>query len=108
MIATTANSSLTPAALSPGTTYYWKVSSRDPNNNNAESPSAVWSFTTGLPLPAPALVSPANGATGVSNTSPLSWNAVIGSSGYIVYLGTTNPPTSAPFTPNLTLTPAEQ
>ena len=107
-----ASSPFTPtAALSPGTTYYWKVSSRDPNNSNAEAPSAVWSFTTANPLPAPGLVSPASGATGVPVTTSLSWNAVTGSAGYTVYLGTTNPPTvgtqtaSSPFTPSTPLTP---
>src|SRR5439155_20925430 len=39
--------SYTPAtALTAGAQYYWKVASRDPNNNNAETSSAVWSFTT--------------------------------------------------------------
>src|SRR5206468_2768554 len=95
---TTGLSFVPPAQLAPATTYYWKVASRDPNNNNTESSSAVWSFTTGVPLPAPALVSPGNGATGISPTPVLSWNPVSGSAGYIVYFGTTNPPTSGTFT----------
>ncbi len=41
------STSYTPApALTAGTTYYWMVASRDPNNNNKEANSAVWSFTT--------------------------------------------------------------
>src|SRR5256885_3271047 len=56
------------------------ISSRDPNNNNKESPSAVWSFTTASAVAAPTLLAPANGATGIASLPALSWNAVIGRS----------------------------
>src|SRR5258708_8798588 len=60
------STSYTPApALTVGTTYYWMVASRDPNNNNKEANSAVWSFTTPAPLAAPTPVPPANSATRV-------------------------------------------
>ena len=98
----------TPATpLSPGTTYYWKVASRDPNRNNTENPSLVWSFTTAgsPPPPPPTQVSPASGTAGVSLTPTLTWNASSGSAGYDVYLGTTNPPQSVAVTNTLSFTP---
>ncbi len=42
-------------------------------------------------LPEPALVSPANGATGVSQVPTLRWSASPGAAGYDVYLGTAFP-----------------
>ena len=111
----TTNLSYTPdTPLSSGATYYWKVASRDPNNNNAESPSTVWSFTTAQPLPPPTLMSPGNGATGIASTSSITWNPVSGSAGYMVYLGTTNPPTvsffttASSFSPSIPLTTGTQ
>ncbi len=87
--------SFTPyAPLSPGTKYYWYVSSNDPQNLLNGSASSIWSFTTASGFPAPGLSSPANGATGVPASTTLTWNSVVGSAGYNVYLGTTNPPTS--------------
>ena len=44
------------------------------------------------PLTAPVLASPADGASGVSTSTALSWNAVNGSASYSVYFGTANPP----------------
>ncbi len=43
-------------------------------------------------LPAPVLISPANGASGVSFTPILTWSAAAGATSYDVYLGTTVPP----------------
>ena len=104
--AATLASSFTPGtALIPGTTYYWRVASRDPNYRNAEASSTVWSFTTAAPLPAPTLIAPVNGSSGVSTWPTLSWNAVGGSSGYTVYFGTTNPPSAASFSGVTSFTP---
>jgi hypothetical protein len=69
-------------------------------------------FTESNAMPPPVLVSPANGATGVPVTTSLTWNAVSGSAGYQVYLGTTNPPGiqeltgSTYFTPSTPLNPS--
>ena len=112
-VSTLVNSAtFTPSlALAPGTTYYWMVASRDPNNNNKESASSVWSFTTAPALPAPTLGSPANAATGILTSASLNWNAVPGTAGYLLYLGTANPPSSAvpvngtSFTPSAALSP---
>jgi hypothetical protein len=43
-------------------------------------------------LPAPALVSPANGASGLSTTPTLSWTASTGAASYAVYVGTSLAP----------------
>src|SRR5208283_2565835 len=43
-------------------------------------------------VPAPVLVSPQNGATGVSQTPTLSWSPSAGAASYDVYLGTSAPP----------------
>jgi len=59
-----------------------------------------------LGLPAPVLVSPSNGSTGVPVTTGLIWNVVNGSSGYTVYLGTSNPPTAGVFSSGAPFTPA--
>jgi Zn-dependent metalloprotease len=65
------------SGLSPGTTYYWHV--RALNNGGITyangSSTAFWSFTT-MPLPgAFNKTAPGNGATGVSLSTTLSWNA---------------------------------
>ncbi len=103
---TTSLSYTPPASLTPGTTYYWYAASRDPNNNNAQSASAIRSFTTSPLLPSPVLSSPANGATGLSPSTSLSWSSVNGSNGYTVYLGTTNPPTSSTISTGTSFTPS--
>jgi hypothetical protein len=56
--------------------------------------------STGGPAP-PTLVSPANGATGVSLTPALTWNASAGATSYDVYLGTSPTP---PLVTNVTMT----
>ena len=100
--------SYTPGTLSHGTTYYWTVSSRDPSNNNAESKAPVRSFTTtsAASFPAPTLISPPNGATGLNINTSLSWSAVNGSAGYTVYFGTVNPPPALVVTAATSYSPA--
>jgi uncharacterized protein (TIGR03437 family) len=56
------------------------------------SDSAALAFTLGTgPLPV-SLVTPANGATGVSVATALSWTASAGATSYDVYLGAVSPP----------------
>jgi hypothetical protein len=66
----------------PGTTYYWKV--RVSQAGPIYSPwSEVRSFTIGsLEEKVPGLLSPANGATGVSLTPAFSWSPVTGAAKY--------------------------
>jgi hypothetical protein len=66
-------------------TYFWKVMAT--NVANASSIwSGVWSFTTGIP--APALVSPSNGAAGQLAALSLTWGAVAGATSYGVQVST--------------------
>ncbi len=73
--------------LDPATTYYWKVWLRC---GEIESPhSEVWSFTTGSDgtiLPAPTLLSPADGSEIWSDDLPvkLQWSEVTGAAEYEV------------------------
>lgn len=76
--------------LIPGTPYYWRV--RAVTAEGAAGVwSPIWSFTTqpiDLPPSAPALLSPADGATAVSITPALSWTGVPGATAYRVQVGT--------------------
>jgi hypothetical protein len=67
--------------LAYNTKYWWRVKSK--NQTGWGSFSAVWSFTTILPVPiAPALLLPANNATGVSLTPLLDWSDVASAASY--------------------------
>ncbi len=82
--------SYSPATLSAGTLYYWRVVAKNTGGSNS---SATWSFTTLTAAPpAPALPSPANGATGIATTPSLSWSASSGATSYDVYFGTASSP----------------
>lgn len=65
--------SYNPGTLAPSTVYFWRIIAKVGGNNYA---GGSWAFTTGTggPLP-PTLLSPANGASGVSYTPTLSWSA---------------------------------
>jgi hypothetical protein len=90
--------------LSGGTTYYWQIVAKDSAGSTA---SAIWSFTTLVVTPpAPVLISPANGATGVSLTPTLTWNASSGAASYDVYFGGTHPPVLVANTTGTSYAPA--
>ncbi|MDH7515172.1 MAG: YCF48-related protein [Bacteroidota bacterium] len=73
------------SGLAEGTLHYWRV--RATNIDGTGPWSSVWKFTTaGGALAAPILVSPANGATGVSPSGTLRWNAVAGALSYHVQI----------------------
>jgi len=76
--------------LAGSTVYYWRVNATNTGGTSAWSTS--WSFTTGAGSPpaAPTLRSPSNGATGVSRTPTLSWNASTGASSYRVQVSTSS------------------
>jgi hypothetical protein len=77
--------------LTNGTTYYWRVNATNAGGTSAYSTS--WSFTTsggggGNPPAAPTLSSPVNGATGISTTPTLNWNASTGATSYQLQVST--------------------
>ncbi len=79
-----------------GTMYYWKIVSWD--NHGASTTGPLWHFTTHNDPPnPPGGPNPANGATGVSINTDLSWTGGDPNPGdsvvYDVFFGTTTPPT---------------
>ncbi len=68
--------SLKPATLAAGVTYYWHVRSRDAAGNWGAW-SSTRSFSTASPVPqAPSLTSPVSGIVVNTSTPTLTWNAV--------------------------------
>ncbi|MEK9138620.1 MAG: fibronectin type III domain-containing protein, partial [Bacteroidota bacterium] len=82
------STSFAVSGLAYSTTYYWRVNAANAGGNSPWS--ATWSFTTDLlpPASAPTLASPSNGATGVSTSPTLSWNASSGATSYQLQLST--------------------
>ncbi len=78
-------SRLVSGLASPGT-YYWRVSAGNDYGFGAFSQTRV--FHTGSVPAAPALVSPADGATGQPTSLPLVWNRSTGASTYHLQLST--------------------
>ena len=71
--------------LSNGMTYYWRANAA--NSSGTGPYSASWSFTTVVTPPAaPNLISPANGATGVSTTPTTTWSSVAGAISYHIQI----------------------
>jgi hypothetical protein len=90
LVTNTTGITYAPGTLGAGTVYFWRVAAR---NSSGSTTSATWSFTTLIPPPAaPVLISPANGATGVSVAPTLTWNASIGAASYDVYFGILSAP----------------
>ena len=77
---TVTDTTLTVSSLAGKTTYYWRVSAR--NSAGSSAFAAAWSFQTSLAIPA--LVSPAQGATGRQQPLQLRWRSVSSSTGYHV------------------------
>ncbi|MFH0990824.1 MAG: fibronectin type III domain-containing protein [bacterium] len=73
--------------LTENTSYYWRV--RATNTIGSSDWSSTASFKTQLALPAtPTIVEPSNGATGISTSPTLKWNAVIGADTYDLQVST--------------------
>jgi hypothetical protein len=82
------------SGISNNTVYYWKIVGRNVNDTIVAT-GAPWSFTTIQASPAAfTLLSPSNGATNQTISGTLNWNASTNATGYDVYLGTVNPPTT--------------
>jgi sugar lactone lactonase YvrE len=90
LVGNTTGTTYTPGSLTPGALYYWQVAAK---NDGVSSNSETWSFVTLIAPPsAPVLSAPANGATAVSLTPVLSWNASSAATSYDVYFGTAAAP----------------
>ncbi|MFC1671897.1 hypothetical protein ACFL01_02050 [Planctomycetota bacterium] len=89
--ANTTGTNYDPGTLSYGTTYYWRIDSR---NSSGTTTGTVWSFQTeAIPLPDQAATpDPSDGATDVAITQQLGWAAATHAASYDVYFGTTDPP----------------
>ena len=84
-----AATSYNASGLLPNTQYYWRVSAA--NTAGGGSFSSAFSFTTGIALAAPTLISPANGATGVLRFSAiLIWHPSAGATSYKVQVSLTS------------------
>ncbi len=68
------------------------ISSAQSTNSSVKIPV---SFNFGSTLPAPALISPANGAMAVSLSPNLTWSSSTGATSYDVYFGTSSTPALA-------------
>ena len=89
----TGTSYTTTTALNSVTTYYWEVQAYAWSNGKTTQQgqfSSAWSFTTQSQslLPASALSSPSNGATGVTTTPTFIWGAVTGAKKYWLTVAT--------------------
>jgi hypothetical protein len=62
-------------ALANGTAYYWRVNAKNTYGSSAWSGTRTFTTITLVP-PAPALLVPANNATGIAVTPKLTWNMV--------------------------------
>ncbi len=89
-VLSTSNTSFEPAyAAAPGWDFATGIGTVNAFNLLGAFVSSVVSTTSPM---APALISPANGATGVSPATILTWNASAGATSYDVYFGTASTP----------------
>jgi hypothetical protein len=83
----TTNLTVPAGVLVVSTQYYWRV--RAVNVSGAGAFSSSFSFTTAATtLPAPALISPADGSLGVILTPNMQWQSVTGATSYNIQLAT--------------------
>lgn len=80
-----ATSCTTTTGFAAGGGYSWLVRTKFTTCPSIDS--AIKQFTVGCSTNAPVNQSPADGATNVSQTPTLQWNAVSGSSGYAIFMG---------------------
>jgi hypothetical protein len=84
--------SFNPGTLAPGR-YYWFITAAPACGGSGKRSTNVSSFTIASCPTAPALESPANGATGVATLVKFDWDAVVGATDYrlnAILSGSTN------------------
>ncbi|HEY6343299.1 MAG TPA: protease pro-enzyme activation domain-containing protein [Bryobacteraceae bacterium] len=102
-VLSTSNTAYAPAyAAAPGWDFATGIGTINAFNLLNSFVAAV--VPAAAPVP-PALVSPANGATGVSSTPVLTWNASPGATSYDVYFGTASTPPLVANTTDVTYIP---
>ena len=85
-----------PGNLSAGTTYYWRIDSK--NNQGATRTGDVWRFTTvGATLGQATNPNPSHGATNRGLNTSVSWTAGSGATKHRVYFGTDPTPDSGEY-----------
>jgi fibronectin type 3 domain-containing protein len=77
------------SGLSNNTAYFWRVSAKNAGGSSAFSTARSFTTIVGV-AGAPALSSPADGATGVALSPTLTWNASTGAATYRVQLSTSS------------------
>lgn len=86
---TTTSASYTPAPLTDGTTYYWRIRAKDEANNWGPY-TGEWSFTIDITGPAaPGLITPTNAMT-VGTPPMLNWTVVSDAIDYAVEVDDTS------------------
>jgi hypothetical protein len=81
--------------LTSNSTYYFRM---DASNSAGTSYGSILNFTTATTLPAPALLTPQNGATNFSTTPTFTWTSVAGATSYRIMVATT--PSALPTDPS--------
>jgi endonuclease/exonuclease/phosphatase family metal-dependent hydrolase len=82
------------AGLAGGTIYYWKVTAKN-GTGSTDAIGSPWNFTTIVGAPGEfSLSSPSNGTLNQPLSGSLTWQSSANATGYDVYLGNTNPPST--------------
>ncbi len=84
------STTLAVTGLSANTTYFWRVSASNAGGTSAYSSARRFTTLAVAPPAAPTLVSPANGAVGVSTNPSLTWTASSGATSYRLQLSTSS------------------
>ncbi len=91
------STTFTPSNLVAGVAYYWKIVAKGDAfcTPASTASSGIRSFTTTAGCSAPAtldLSQPPDNASGVGQSTQLTWQAAVGAGTYDVYFGPSNPP----------------
>ena len=82
------STSTSVSGLAASTVYYWRVNATNAGGTSAFSATSSFTTAAGSPPAVPSLSSPINGATNVSRTPTLTWNASSGATSYTAQVST--------------------